>query len=94
MCVPPASNVLWCVCPPPPRLAGNDESLPKKQMEVLSDILKSAFFNSVKDVSECTCVYTVEPPNKGQFGANSFVPCRVVVPISEVLAWCCNKCPL
>ena len=26
---------------------------------------------------------TVEPPNKGHFGANSFVPCREVVPISE-----------
>ena len=37
------------------------------------------------------CVYlvtiTVEPPNKGHFEANSFVPCREVVPISEVLAW-------
>ena len=29
-------------------------------------------------------VYAVEPPNKGHFGANSFVPCREVVPISEV----------
>ena len=28
-------------------------------------------------------VNTVEPPNKGHFGANSFVPCREVVPISE-----------
>ena len=28
--------------------------------------------------------YTVEPLNKGHFGANSFVPCREVVPISEV----------
>ena len=27
---------------------------------------------------------TVEPPNKGHFGANSFVPCKEVVPISEV----------
>ena len=27
---------------------------------------------------------TVEPPNKGHFGAYSFVPCREVVPISEV----------
>ena len=27
---------------------------------------------------------TVEPPNKGHFGANSSVPCREVVPISEV----------
>ena len=26
---------------------------------------------------------TVEPPNKGHFGANSFVPCREVVSISE-----------
>ena len=26
---------------------------------------------------------TVEPPSKGHFGANSFVPCREVVPISE-----------
>ena len=29
-------------------------------------------------------VSTVEPLNKGHFGANSFVPCREVVPISEV----------
>ena len=29
-------------------------------------------------------VYTVEPPNKGYFEANSFVPCKEVVPISEV----------
>ena len=28
--------------------------------------------------------YTVEPLKKGHFGANSFVPCREVVPISEV----------
>ena len=28
--------------------------------------------------------YTVEPLNKGHFGANSFVPRREVVPISEV----------
>ena len=47
-----------------------------------------------------TVLYTVEPLNKGHFGANSFVPCREVVPISEVkyytklLAWCRNKCPL
>ena len=27
---------------------------------------------------------TVEPPNKGHFGANSFVLCIDVVPISEV----------
>ena len=27
--------------------------------------------------------HTVEPPNKGHFRANSFVPCREVVPISE-----------
>ena len=37
--------------------------------------------------------YTVEPPNKGHYGANDFVPCREVVPMSEVkqytkvLAW-------
>ena len=29
-------------------------------------------------------VLFVEPLNKGHFGANSFVPCREVVPISEV----------
>ena len=29
-------------------------------------------------------LYTVEPPNKGHLGANSFVPCREVLPISEV----------
>ena len=27
---------------------------------------------------------TVEPPNKGHYGANDYVPCREVVPISEV----------
>ena len=27
---------------------------------------------------------TLEPLKKGHFGANSFVPCREVVPISEV----------
>ena len=35
----------------------------------------------------CTKGYrhpTMEPPNKGHFGANSFVPCREVAPISEV----------
>ena len=45
----------------------------------------------------CVTVNTVEPLNKGHFGANNFVPCREVVPISEVatvLAWCRNKCPL
>ena len=30
------------------------------------------------------CAYTVEPPNKGHFWANSFVPCREVDPVSEV----------
>ena len=30
------------------------------------------------------CECKVEPPNKGHFGANSFVPCREVVLISEV----------
>ena len=30
-------------------------------------------------------LYTVEPPNKGHFGVSAFVPCREVVPISEVL---------
>ena len=29
-------------------------------------------------------LHTVEPLNKGHFGANTFVPCREVVPISEV----------
>ena len=37
--------------------------------------------------------YTVEPQNKGHYGANDFVPCREVIPMSEVkqytkvLAW-------
>ena len=29
-------------------------------------------------------INTVEPPNKGHYGANNLVPCREVVPISEV----------
>ena len=33
----------------------------------------------------CEDIYTVEPPNKGHFGVSAFVPCREVVPISEVL---------
>ena len=39
---------------------------------------------------------TVESLNKGHVGANSFVPCGEVIPISEVkvLAWCHNKYPL
>ena len=28
-------------------------------------------------------IITVEPPNKGHYGDNDFVPCREVVPISE-----------
>ena len=35
--------------------------------------------NTIKIVST-----TVEPPNKRYFEAKSFVPCREVVPISEV----------
>ena len=31
--------------------AGDDVSLPKKQIELLSEVLRSQFFNSVKDVS-------------------------------------------
>ena len=29
-------------------------------------------------------MYTVEPPRKGCFGEMAYVPCREVVPISEV----------
>ena len=29
--------------------------------------------------------YTVEPPNRGYYGANGFVPCKGVVPILEVI---------
>ena len=40
-------------------------------------------------------IYTVEPPNnKGHFGANSFVPCREVVPISEVKNTCREAVPI
>ena len=35
-------------------------------------------------------VYTVEPPNKGHFGDNLFVPCREVVPISGVCLFLSN----
>ena len=45
----------------------------------------SAFgFSGMEVETASRHVYTVEPPNKGHFGANSFVPCREVVPISEV----------
>ena len=37
------------------------------------------------DAGKCSySVFTVEPPNKGHFGGNNFVPCREVVPFSEV----------
>ena len=29
-------------------------------------------------------LYTVEPPNKGHFGGNNFVPCKEAVPVSTV----------
>ena len=29
-------------------------------------------------------IYTVEPPKRGHFGEMAFVPCREVVPISEI----------
>ena len=37
---------------------------------------QSQVLNSAFDM----CI-TVEPPNKGHFGANSFVPCTEVVPM-------------
>ena len=40
------------------------------------------FFVSV--VSSVNRAQGKRTPNKGHFGANSFVPCREVVPISEV----------
>ena len=42
------------------------------------------FNGLISEVHTPPCVVTVEPLNKGHFGANSFVPCREVVPISEV----------
>ena len=40
------------------------------------------------DASQCLWasvhMYTVEPPRKGHFGEMALVPCREVVPISEV----------
>ena len=55
---------------------------------------------TVTATGECVCLsypsklpYTVQPPNKGHYGANDFVPCREVIPMSEVkqytkvLAW-------
>lgn len=42
-------------------LSEDDNSLPKKQMEVLSEILKSSFFTSVKDVSTlCQFTYFIK----------------------------------
>ena len=38
-----------------------------------------------EDKRGCKIVWdTVEPPYKGHYGTNDFVPCREVVPISEV----------
>ena len=39
---------------------------------------------SSKSFSLPIFISPVEPPNKGHCGANNFVPCREVVPISEV----------
>ena len=46
-------------------------------------VLKALFISRGMQIASRS-VYTVEPPNKGHFGANSFVLCREVVPISEV----------
>ena len=47
-----------------------------------------ANFHGFTGFSYCTshvlCKITVEPPDKGHYGANDFVPCGEVVPISEV----------
>ena len=58
------------------------ESVPRSVGSVASAASKErqAIRSAVKRVFGCT----VEPPNKGHFGANSFVPCGEVVPISEV----------
>ena len=36
------------------------------------------------DMCKLLVQYTVEPPNKGHYGANNLVICREVSPISEV----------
>ena len=43
-------------------------------------ILMSAFITAI-----ILKLYTVKPPNRGHFGDGPFVPCREVVPFSEVL---------
>ena len=37
---------------------------------------------------------TVEPLNKGHFGANSFVPCREVYLGGKIISMVPQKCPL
>ena len=46
----------------------------------MEDILEAIVPSSVL----YNTIATVEPPNKGHFEANRFIPCREVVPISEV----------
>ena len=53
-------------------------------------------------LDEFLAITTVEPPSKGHFGANHFVPCREVVLFSEVenvlhtciCFWGYGRCPL
>ena len=50
-----------------------------RREEVLTEASRTVKLTSMEQTPG-----TVEPQNKGHFGANSFVSCREVVPISEV----------
>ena len=50
----------------------------------ISTVMNKIAITAFSSCKHCVTVYTVEPPKKGHFGANSFVPSREVVPISEV----------
>ena len=57
--------------------------LPRKILEKKN----KQFFQNMRKVQTPPIVsgfcIQVEPPNKGRYGANDFVPCKEVVPISE-----------
>ena len=72
--------------------AGVDEELfkPQEKVEKEDEQLVGAEGGGERDGEKDMTIprinksFLVEPLNKGHFGANSFVPCREVVPISEV----------
>ena len=58
----------------------------ENDLRIVKKILSKGADPNIPNMVSCFFINkdTVEPPNKGHYGANGFVPCREIVPISEV----------